>query len=140
MEWPQYPLTGFTHTIPVKASDVSTLMSLYPECDPSSPPWREIETELVRAGHDAMHDLMNLTCRRLVHMLKETRAAGEREWIALSPSQWAQRFGRHVRTIKRWKDAGRFRWDKSRSTDKLLVIYRDDARRLEVKKQPPSRH
>jgi hypothetical protein len=75
IEWRKFPASGFDHTIPVTDHDVETMRGLFPGCDPENPPWDKVEAELVAAGYSSVHDLTCKTCRRLVHMLAEVRAA-----------------------------------------------------------------
>lgn len=108
IEWIEFPLTGFTSTIPVEEADLAALKSLFPGCDPSKPPWNEIETELLRAGHHK-HDIGHLRCRRLVHMLNETRAACEKhsaiiEYVTLL--QMSAIVSRDKKTLQRLYAAG----------------------------------
>src|SRR5689334_15639277 len=74
-EWLGLPLMGggYNVKVPVGASDVATLRTLYPDCDPTDPPWEAIAAELEAVGYDRPY-LTQIQYRRLIHMVRESRS------------------------------------------------------------------
>jgi hypothetical protein len=132
IQWPIYPLVeDYDRMLTPTHSDVVALTGLFPDCDPHTPPWGNVKTELIDAGH-IWPDLANVQCRRLVHLLRETRTAKADEFEGpCSPAEWRKRFDVSESTFARMRKNGELR-TQPHST-KRISIHRDDVRRHEKK-------